>query len=696
MRPDILFPLFAEMTTLPGVGPKNAVNYERLCGGGLVRDVVLLSPSGAIDRTPRETVMGARDGDVVTVEILVGKHHPAPRGASRPYRVDAEDAGTSFLLVFFHAHGDYLQKQLPTGERRLISGKVERFDGVYQMAHPDHIAPPSAAAEIPLFEPVYPLTAGVSLKMLRKVLTAALERVPELPEWIDPPLKQREGWPGWRGALLSAHAPSAAGDLAPETPVRRRLAYDELLAHQLALGLARQHMRRGKGAPTIGDGARRARALAALPFALTGAQSRAVAEIAEDMASPWRMMRLLQGDVGAGKTLVAFLSMLIAVEAGGQAALMAPTDILARQHAKGLAALADSVGVTIAVLSGRDKGRAREAKLEALAAGETQILIGTHALFQRGVDFADLRLAVIDEQHRFGVQQRMTLAEKGGAVDVLAMTATPIPRTLALAQYGDMDLSVLDEKPPGRKPIETRLVSLDRLEEVVAGVARAIDGGARCYWVCPLVEDSEVVDLAAAEERHRALAAVLGAERVALVHGRLPAAEKDAAMARFVAGEAQVLVATTVIEVGVDVPEATLIVIEQAERFGLAQLHQLRGRVGRGAAASHCLLVYGGPLSEAGRARLKIMRESEDGFRLAEEDLRLRGAGDVLGVKQSGLPVFRFADLERQMDLMQIAQQDARALLAKDPDLSTERGAAAQVLLHLMGRDEAIRYLTSG
>ena len=695
MRPEVLFSLFSELTTLPGVGPKNLKLFEKVAGTR-IRDLLFLAPTGFIDRSPRATVQGAPEGSVATVEVEIGAHHASPRGSNRPYRIAVRDAEIDFHLIFFHAQADYLKRTLPTGQRRVVSGKVEHFDGHIQMPHPDHVVPPEEADSIPLVEPVYPLTAGLSLRVLGKTLRAALDHAPELPEWQDAAFVAREKLPSWKVAIEALHAPNSPKDLEASAPARRRLAYDELLSHQLALALARANMKRGKGAPTVGDGRLRRRVLDHLPYRPTGAQSRALAEIEADMGDGLRMMRLLQGDVGSGKTLVALMAMLIAVEAGGQAALMAPTEILARQHAEGLRELAEVAGVTLEIVTGRDKGRAREEKLERLAAGEIDILIGTHALFQKDIGFRDLRLAVVDEQHRFGVTQRMALAEKGAASDMLVMTATPIPRTLALVSYGDMDVSILDEKPPGRQPIETRLVSIDRIEDVIAGIARQLEAGARCYWVCPLVEESEVVDLAAAEERYRALAAVLGPERVALVHGRMSGAEKDEAMARFVDGRAQLLIATTVIEVGVNVPEATVMVIERAERFGLAQLHQLRGRVGRGDKASHCLLLYGGPLSEQGKARLQIMRESEDGFRLAEEDLRLRGAGDVLGVKQSGLPDFMIADLETQGDLMKIAQDDARLILTQDPKLESPRGKALRVLLYLMDRDEAIKFLAAG
>lgn len=693
-RPPVLFPLFAGLETLSGVGEKSARAFAQL-GAERPRDLLFLLPHSVIDRQPVASIREALPGAVVTVEVTVGPHLPARRKGG-PTRVMVRDAASDFQLVFFHARGEALQKQLPTGERRIVSGKLEIFDGLAQIVHPDHILRPEDAASLPRFEPVYPLSAGLTQRLVAKAVAGALTRLPDLPEWIDPSLKARENWPDWDAAVRAAHAPEGPADLAPTAPARARLAYDELFAHQLTLALARQTLRRGKGRPSKATGLLSGKVLKSLPYEPTGAQRRAIAEIADDMATDRRMNRLLQGDVGAGKTLVAFLALLVAVEAGGQGVMMAPTEILARQHLDSLAPLAAAAGVRLALLTGRDKGAERAAKLADLAAGGIQVLVGTHAVFQKDVQFHDLRLAVVDEQHRFGVAQRMELGAKGQAADVLVMTATPIPRSLSLAQYGDMDVSLLDEKPPGRKPVRTALVSDTRLEEVVDHLRRAVAEGRQAYWVCPLVEESELVDLISAEDRFRSLRAALGEGIVGLVHGQMPPADKDAAMADFVAGRTRVLVATTVIEVGVNVPNASIMVIERAETFGLAQLHQLRGRVGRGAADSTCLLMYKPPLSDTGERRLQILRDTEDGFRIAEEDLAMRGAGDLIGTAQSGLPRFRIADLERQAGLMAVAQSDARALLTADPGLQGPRGAAVRCLLWLMEQDRAIRLITVG
>ncbi|WP_372800138.1 ATP-dependent DNA helicase RecG [Paracoccus seriniphilus] len=693
-RPPELFPLFATADTLPGIGPKAQAALGQM-GLERPRDLIFNLPASGTLRRRIDRVGDAVPPEIVTISVTVERHYP-PSTRGRPWRVHCVDGhGGDLTLVFFHPRRDWIESQLPLNEQRIISGKVELFDGQAQIAHPDHILRPGA--ELPAdFEPVYHLSAGLTQKVMTKATAAALERVPEVGEWIDPQVVAARGWPGFAEALQQAHQPRSQADLSPEHPARARLAYDEFLAHQMTLALVRRERRRIRGRPSKGDGKLRDLVLKNLPWPPTGAQSRAVTEIAADMASEFRMNRLLQGDVGAGKTLVAFLAALNAVESGGQAVLMAPTEILARQHGRALEPLARVAGIRLATLTGRDKGELRAQLLEDLAQGRIDILVGTHAVFQKDVTFHDLRLAIIDEQHRFGVAQRLELSAKGDAPpDMLVMTATPIPRSLALTQYGDLDLTILDEKPPGRQPITTVMISDQRLEEVIVRLRAAIDGGARAYWVCPLVDESEVSDLTAAEARFEYLRAKFG-EQVRLVHGQMHADQRDRSMADFADGTASILVATTVIEVGVDVPEATIMVIERAESFGLAQLHQLRGRVGRGQGASTCLLMYHPPLSETGAKRLTTLRDTEDGFRIAEVDLAMRGAGDVIGTAQSGLPRFQIGDLEHQAGLMALARNDARTLLEIDPDLQSERGRAIRFLMWLMQQDQAIRLISVG
>ena len=699
MRPPILNPLFAAITSLPGVGPKLALLYGKLLGRDEPRviDLLLHMPSGTIDRRARPKLNEVVPGQVVTVSVTVDYHKPAPPNRPRaPYRVVTyDDTNMTLTLTFFHARADYLEKLLPVGEKRYVSGIAELYDGNLQMVHPDRVVDEKGFAELPLVEPVYPLTEGLNLGNVRRAMDGALSRLPELPEWQDEAWASRERFPGFAEALRSLHKPAEPHDIAPDGPAWTRLAFDEMLAGQLALALMRAQMRRQAGRGTSSEGQLRAKILKALPYTLTHSQQQAVNDIVNDLALPQRMLRLVQGDVGSGKTVVALIAAATVIEAGRQAALMAPTEILARQHFATIEPLAKAAGINVALLTGRDRGGERKAILDRLALGEIDIIVGTHALFQDEVLFHDLALAIVDEQHRFGVHQRLALTQKGEAVDVLVLTATPIPRTLVLTFFGDMDISELREKPPGRQPIDTRTIPLDRVSEVEDAIGRAIAEGKRAYWVCPLVEESEKIDLAAAEARYEDLRQRFGA-KVDLVHGKMKAADKDAAMARFASGKSQLLIATTVIEVGVDVPEATIMVIEHAERFGLAQLHQLRGRVGRGSGRSTCLLLYKGPLGETAEARLRILRESEDGFRIAEEDLRLRGEGDVLGTRQSGDPGFSVARLETHGKYLGAARDDAKLILERDPQLQSERGQALRHLLYLFGKDEAIKLVRAG
>jgi len=700
MRPNILDPLFGRASALPGVGPKTAKLFDRLLAKpgaeARVLDLLFHLPINIVDRRARPKIAEAPLDTMLVLKVRVAEHRkPQGRYSKAPYKVLVEDETGDVELVFFLANPEWIERSLPIGVTRWVSGKLELYDGRRQMVHPDRVLDEAGIARLPALEAVHGLTEGLQQRYVQRAVDGALSTLPSLPEWHDASILKANALLSFSESLERVHHPQAPDDIAPMSKPRQRLALDELLAQQLALRLVRARMRRQPGRESKGDGRISDKIETALPYTLTNAQRRTLAEIRADLASDKRMLRLVQGDVGSGKTIVAALAMATIVESGRQAALMAPTEILARQHYERLAPLLEPTGIRIALLTGRARQSERAALHQRIGEGEIDVVVGTHALVSDDLAFRDLSLAVVDEQHRFGVQQRLALGAKGKAVDVLVMTATPIPRSLVLTYFGDMDSSLLDEKPPGRSPIDTRALPASRIDEVVASLRRALETGARAYWICPLVEENEDLDLAAAQERYEDLKKIFG-DVVGLVHGQMKGAERDAAMENFQAGRTRILVATTVIEVGVDVPEATIMVIEHAERFGLAQLHQLRGRVGRGAGKSSCLLLYKGPLSEVAKARLTTLRQTEDGFRIAEEDLRLRGEGEILGVKQSGTPGFRVADIILHARLLATARDDAELILRRDPELSSERGQALRILLYLFERDEAVRLLRAG
>lgn len=702
MRPSLLNALFAPVTSLPGVGPKQDKLLQYLLSRSetpRLVDLLLHLPSQVLDRRARPKIRDAVQGTMVTLEVTVDRHRPPPpRNARAPYLVYASDDTGDVVLTFFRAKPGYVEKLLPMGEKRFVSGTLQMYDGIPQIVHPDRVLDEEAISKLSGIDPVYPLTEGLALGSLRRAIAQALLKLPALPEWISPEVLRRCNFPSVAEALNRVHQPVELTDILPDQRYWSRLAFDELLAGQLALALIRAQLRRPAGVRNAGGGDLRSKIIDALPYALTPSQRSAAAAIAEDLQQPLRMLRLLQGDVGSGKTVVALLAAAAVAEVGKQAALMAPTEILARQHIKTIAPLAERAGMRVAILTGREKGKERRELLAQLEAGEIDLLVGTHALIQDDVIFHDLALAIVDEQHRFGVRERLALTSKGEAVDVLVLSATPIPRTLVLTYFGDMDISELREKPAGRQPIDTRAVAMSRLGEVMDGVGRALDSGKLVYWICPLVEESEAEGtehLTNATKRFESLQKRFG-DRVGLVHGQMKGTEKDRVMGQFAAHEIGLLVATTVVEVGVDVPAATIMVIENAERFGLAQLHQLRGRIGRGSEASTCILLYSEPLGEMSKARLKVIRETTDGFRIAEEDLKLRGEGDVLGVRQSGLPGYRIARPEVHGQLISQARDEALRIMKDDPKLKDERGEALRCLLYLYERDEAIPLIGAG
>jgi len=699
MRPALLNPLFAPVTSLSGVGPKQDKLFRYLLGRDetpRLVDLLLHLPASVIDRRARPKIRDAVPGTVVTLEVTVDRHRPTPgRNPRAPHLVYASDDTGDVVLTYFRSPPGYVEKLLPVGAKRYVSGTAQMYDGTLQITHPDRVVDEEGFAKLSGIDPVYPLTEGLALGSLRRAMAQALQKLPDLPEWISPEVIRRCKFPKVAEALNRVHVPVELTDILPDGPFWSRLAFDELLAGQLALALVRAQLRRPAGDRNAGDGHLRKKIIDALPYSLTSSQQQAAAAISDDLRQPVRMLRLLQGDVGSGKTVVALLAAAAVTEVGKQAALMAPTEILARQHIKTITPLAERAGLRVAILTGREKGKERHDILGRLEAGEIDLLVGTHALIQDDVVFKALALAVVDEQHRFGVRERLALTAKGRDVDVLVLSATPIPRTLVLTYFGDMDVSELREKPAGRQPIDTRAVASSRINEVMEAVGRALDKGKLVYWIVPLVEESETVNLTDAEQRFESLRERFG-DKVGLVHGKMRGTDKDRAMAQFAAGETGLLVATTVVEVGVDVPAATIMVIENAERFGLAQLHQLRGRIGRGSEASTCLLLYKEPLGEMSTARLKVIRETTDGFRIAEEDLKLRGEGDVLGVRQSGLPGYRIARTDVHGQLITQARDEALRIMKDNPKLKGARGEALRALLYLFERDEALPLIGAG
>jgi len=693
LRPEILFPVFRMVTALSGVGPRIGKLIESLAGPNII-DTFWHLPSDIVDRRYSPKISQLKSGDICTVIVEVISHI-SPRSKKLPYKVECRDSTGIIIVAFFHARRDYLRAQLPIGELRVLSGKVEKFGSQLQITHPDYITCVDEMDAIKIVEPIYPLTAGLSKKQYSKVISEALKDIPSLDEWIDPHLKVKKGWPSWPDAIAEAHNPRSLGDLEECSLARSRLAYDELFANQITLLLIRKQRKKIKGRTFLGDGRLYQAVINTLPFSLTDSQLGALKEIKDDMISSIKMLRLLQGDVGSGKTIVAILSMLNVIETGSQAAIMVPTEVLARQHFSTIESLLKGTEIKPLLLIGKDKSKLRTQSLKQLKSGVVSLVVGTHALFQDDVIFNDLGIAIIDEQHRFGVHQRLKLSLKGSGVDIMVMTATPIPRTLMLTAFGDMDVSFLENKPKGRQKVDTRALPLNRLRDVIDAVGRSITQGGKVFWVCPLVEDSKLLDLSAAQDRFKYLNQLFSG-KVGLIHGRMDGDDKDGAIKDFSFGDIDILVATTIIEVGIDVVDANVIIIEHAERFGLAQLHQLRGRVGRGGDSANCILLYSPPLSKTAYARLTIMRDTDNGFRIAEEDLRLRGAGELLGTRQSGFPIYRIANLTNHSNLLVLAKKDAERVLQIDPELNTHRGKCIKNLLYLFNQDSAVINMRSG
>lgn len=691
--------LFTPLSSLSGFNAKTKSLLIELVGDKVI-DLLYHLPIKAITRKYFSSIYDLikiasipEDNHYVTIvgKILGPPHRTRWKG---PIRIPFGDNTGTIDLIFFSSSLAYLQKKCVPGESMVISGKYTIYKGKINITHPEGMDRPENLSRWCGVEPVYPLKTGVSNWIVQKAIREILKKLSDLPEWIDPIFIESNEWPSWRKAMNIIHYIEPFSETLYEKAYTR-LTYDEILAQQLSLQLLRKYHKKRGGRSCNPSLFLQKAAENLLPFSLTDSQKGAIQEISKDMAGENRMIRLLQGDVGSGKTVVAFFSLLQAIEAGAQGALLVPTEILSYQHYTSILPYAQKLGVSIALFTGGLKKKERECLLQKIKEGDISLIIGTHALLEEDVVFKDLGLIVIDEQHRFGVMQRLSLLEKGRQADMLVMTATPIPRTLQLTFYGDMDVSFLLEKPKNRKPITTRVLPLSRIDEVIEALKRLLSMGQKIYWVCPLVEESEILDLTAAEERFSSLKKIFQ-DRVSLIHGRLKNEEKQERMRAFKEGSVDILVATTVIEVGMDVREATLMVIEHAERFGLAQLHQLRGRVGRSDLSSSCLLLYGEPLTPAARGRLQALKETEDGFHLAEEDLKIRGGGNLLGTTQSGKDIFRIANFYKHASFFINAQKEAKFILEKDSNLMSSRMQSLRLLLSLFYGKDTSTYLLSG
>ena len=693
MRPEKIKSIYSSISELPGVGPKIENLFNRM---GIFRNLHFLwhIPYNVIKRQKHLNIHEAEINSLVTLKIKVLRHKPS-RFKRQPYKINCICGETPIDIVYFYARHPVMRATLPVGKEKYVSGKLEYFRNNFQITHPSHIIDAEQIKSLKDIEPVYSLTSGLSQRIVLKYLDKILNSLPKFDEWIEKKILKKYSFENWNKSINSIHNPKNSEDLINNNIFRRRLAYDELLAHQLAISIIRNSNQKKLGIFFNKKSNLTENFIKKLPFELTKSQNKAWDEIKEDLMSRDQMVRLLQGDVGSGKTIIALLSMLLAVESGYQASIMVPTSILANQHFQNISELLKHSSIKIILLTGKDKGKNRLEKIKIIENGEANIIIGTHALIQDDINFKSIGIVVVDEQHRFGVFQRMAFTYKGVRPSVLVMSATPIPRTLSLAAYGDMDETRITEKPIGRLPIITTSLKFINEFKLIKRLKEKIKTGEKTYWICPLVEESEELDLKAATTRYNNLNKIFK-KQVLLVHGRLHEKEKEEIMEKFKNENYKILVATTVIEVGIDIKDATTIIIEHAERFGLAQLHQLRGRVGRNNLQSYCILLHKDSIGDNAKRRINKMKATNDGFEIAEEDLNIRGPGEILGKKQSGIPSFKLADLTYDADLLKDAREAATEIINTNPKLNNNHGNNLKELLYLFERDVAIKTLQAG